>query len=243
MVSRKLPFATLVLVALTIAAVAANILFDLDLLQPMEYRVYDWMTRLRQRKAAEQVIVLAIDDQSIQQLGGWPWPRSYIAKMVRLLSDGGAHTMGFSLLYPSRELNPGLQEIENIKEALSDRQSKSDRKLLSKINDMLAEAEESLNHDDQLIAAIRSARNVVLPLRFTLGKMADDQSERLSGWLQMNSIELRDSGDNQKPLPAADGGFRAILNNHRLTASRITEPYDELSTKAGAVDLFAKCRC
>lgn len=230
---RKLPLSAVVLVVAALAAVAANIMFDMDLLQPLEYRVYDWMSRLRQRKAADSVIVLAIDDQSIQQLGGWPWPRSYIAEMIRLLSGSGAHTMGFSLLYPTPELNPGLQEIKKIKEAVNDGQSKSDRKSLNKINDMLAEAEEKLNHDDQLIAAIRNARNVVLPLRFTLGSSEDDRSERLSGWLQMNSIELKDSADNQEK-PAGDR-FLSILNNHRLTASRITEPYDELSTKAGAL--------
>jgi CHASE2 domain-containing sensor protein/predicted Ser/Thr protein kinase len=231
---RKLPLSTVVLVVVAIAAVAGNILFDMDLLQPLEYRVYDWMSRLRQRKAADPVIVLAIDDQSIQQLGGWPWPRSYIAEMVRLLSGSGAHTMGFSLLYPARELNPGLQEIEKIKEALNEGQSKSGRRSLSKINDMLAQAEERLNHDDQLIAAIRAARNVVLPLRFTLGSSEDERSEEpLSGWLQMNSIELKDSANNHEQ--PAGGGFRGILNNHRPTAGRITEPYDELSTKAGAL--------
>jgi eukaryotic-like serine/threonine-protein kinase len=235
MVRRKLPFATLVLVALTIAAVAANILFDLDLLQPLEYRVYDWMSRLRQRKPADPVIVLAIDDQSIQQLGGWPWPRSYIAEMVHRLSDSGTHTLGFSLLYPTRELNPGLQEIEKIMAALNNGQSKSDRKSLGKISDMLTEAEERLNHDDQLIEAIRTARNVVLPLRFTLGSSEDDGSGELSGWLQMNSVELKDPADNHRPLPTADADFRGILNNHRLTASRLTEPYDDLSTKAGAL--------
>ena len=235
MVRRKLPFSTLVLIAITAAVIAGNILFDVDLLQPLEYRVYDGMSRLRHRKAGDQVIVLAIDDQSIQQLGGWPWPRSYIAEMVRLLSGSGAHTIGLSLLYPTRELNPGLQEIENIKETLNDRQSKSDRKSLSKITGMLAEAEEKLNHDNQLISAIRSARNVVLPLRFTLGGLADDKSERLSGWLKMNSIELNGIADTQNHLPAADSGFRGILNNHRITASRITEPYDDLSTKAGAL--------
>jgi len=235
MFRKKLPFASLVLVAITMVAIAGNILFDLDLLQPLECRVYDWMTRLRQRKAANQVIVLAIDDQSIKQLGSWPWPRSYIADMVRLLSGSGTHTLGLSLLYPTRELNPGLREIERINETLNDRPSKSDRKSVSKISGMLEEAEERLNHDNQLISAIRAARNVVLPLRFTLGSLEDYKSERLSDWLKLNSIELKDIADTQNHLPVAASGFRGILNHHRLIAGRITEPYHELSTKAGAL--------
>ncbi|MCP4629358.1 MAG: CHASE2 domain-containing protein [bacterium] len=53
------------------------------------------------------MVIPAIDDQSIRQLGSWPWPRSYIAEMVQLLSSHGTHTMGIALLYPTRELNPG----------------------------------------------------------------------------------------------------------------------------------------
>jgi len=232
---KKIPFASLFIVALTVAAIAGNILFDMDLLQPLEYRVYDWMSRLRQRKAANQVIVLAIDDQSIQQLGGWPWPRSYIAEMVRLLSNSGTHTLGLALLYPSRELNPGLREIERIREALNERPSKSDRKSLSIINGMLAEAEDKLDHDNQLISAVRTTRNVVLPLHFTLGGLEDNPPEPLSDWLTMNSIELKDNTAAPNPLPAAAAGFPGILSHHRITASRITEPYQDLSTKAGAL--------
>ena len=54
MVRRKLPFSTLVLIAITAAVIAGNILFDVDLLQPLEYRVYDGMSRLRHRKAGKK---------------------------------------------------------------------------------------------------------------------------------------------------------------------------------------------
>ena len=112
---KRIQFSTLVLVAVTIAAILGNILYDFDILEPLEHKVFDSMTRLRQRQSGTEVLVLAIDNQSIQQLGGWPWPRSYIAEMVSILSNHDAHTMGISLLYPTKELNGGLQEIENLK--------------------------------------------------------------------------------------------------------------------------------
>ena len=179
MLLKKLHFSTLLLVAATIAAILSNILFDFDILQPLEYKVYDSMVRLLQRKAATKVLVLAIDDQSIQQLGSWPWPRSYIAEMVQKLSGYGTHTMGISLLYPTIEINPGLQEIDNIREILNDKPSTSKRKTATKINSILTEAGKRLNHDARLISAVRSARNVVLPLRFTLGSPEDGNSKKL----------------------------------------------------------------
>ncbi len=235
MLLKKLHFSTLLLVAATIAAILSNILFDFDILQPLEYKVYDSMARLRQRKAATKVVVLAIDDQSIQQLGSWPWPRSYIAEMVQQLSVYGTHTMGISLLYPTIEINPGLQEIEDIKEILTDTPSKSERKTATKINSILTEASKRLNHDARLISAVRSARNVVLPLRFTLGSPGDGNSKKLSDWLKLNSIELQGIPQVQNALRIDSNHFRGIFNNHRVQASRITEPYHDLSTKAGAL--------
>jgi serine/threonine-protein kinase len=232
---KKLNLSTLLLIAATIGVILGNILFDFDILQPLECKVYDSMARLRQRKAATKVVVLAIDDPSIQQLGSWPWPRSYIAEIVKLLSGYGTHTMGISLLYPTRELNPGLKEIENIKEILNDKPTKSRRKATTKINSILTEAGKRLNHDAKLISAVRSARNVVLPLRFTLGSPVDGDSQKLSSWLELNSIELKAKPETQNALPGNSNRFRGIFNNNRIQASWVTKPYHDLSTKAGAL--------
>ena len=51
MLLKKLHLSTLLLVAAIIAVVLSNILFDFDILQPLEHKVYDSVARLRQRKA------------------------------------------------------------------------------------------------------------------------------------------------------------------------------------------------
>ncbi len=230
---RHLP--TLLLVAAIIAVILGNILYDFDILQPVENNLYDSMIRLRQRKTATKVIVLAIDDQSIQQLGSWPWPRSYVAEIIELLSDYGAHALGISLLYPTREINPGLQELELVKEELNNMPSMSGSKSVTKINSILTEAGKRLNHDARLIAAVRSARNVVLPLRFTLGSPEDDSSYEISDWLRLNSIELNVTPQAQNVFSVDSNRLRGKFNNHRIRASRITETYHDLSKKAGAL--------
>ena len=232
---KKFNIPTLLLVAATVAAICGNILFDFDMLQPLENQLYDLMTRLRRPQAGTEVVVLAIDDQSVQQLGGWPWPRSYIAEMVQLLSGLGAHTMGISLLYPTRDQNSGLREIENVKKLLNNKPAKSKRKTANKINSILTEAGKRLNHDARLISAIRSARNVVLPLRFSLGRLGDDDAPKISAWLMLNSIDANDLSSDNGNLPGKLNGFRGILNHHRIQANRLTEPYLDLSKKAGAL--------
>ncbi len=108
---KKLHISTLSLIILFVAVISGKILFEIDPLQPLEYKVYDYLLGLRQRKAATQVVVLAIDNKSVQSIGDWPWPRSYIANAVRRLTGDGAHSMGLSLRYASRELNPGLKKL------------------------------------------------------------------------------------------------------------------------------------
>ena len=49
----------------------------------VESRFYDARAKLRARaKAAENVVLVGIDDASIRRIGRWPWPRSYMAEMV-----------------------------------------------------------------------------------------------------------------------------------------------------------------
>ena len=121
---KKIHISTLSLIVLFVLVISGQILFEIDPLQPLEYKVYDSLLRLRHRKAATQVVVVAIDNKSVQSLGSWPWPRSYIASAVRMLTAEGTHTLGLSLLYPSREINPGLEEIRFIMQSLPQKPSK-----------------------------------------------------------------------------------------------------------------------
>ena len=103
MTLKKVQYSTLSLVILFSLTILGKVLFEVDPLQPLEYKVYDFMSRLRQRKAATQVVIVAIDDKSVQNIGSWPWPRSYIAEMIQRLSDDRTHTMGLSLLLTRRK--------------------------------------------------------------------------------------------------------------------------------------------
>ncbi len=235
MMLKKLHISTLSLIILFGLVISGKILFGIDPLQPLEYKVYDSLLHLRQRKAATQVIVLAIDNKSVQSIGSWPWPRSYIASLVRRLTDDGTHTMGLSLLYPSREINPGLEEIRFIKQSLPPKPSRAERKSLKEISFNLTEALQRLDHDQQLISAVRAARRVVLPLRFTLEDPPDSKPPPLSAWLGLNSLDPKSYSNDQPGLNHDDSRYRGILKTRKVTAGGLIQPYEELSRKAGAL--------
>lgn len=48
---------------------------------------------------ATRVLVVRIDAESLDALGPWPWPRSYLARLSDRLREGGATAVGYDLLF------------------------------------------------------------------------------------------------------------------------------------------------
>ncbi|MDQ2634606.1 MAG: adenylate/guanylate cyclase domain-containing protein [Pseudomonadota bacterium] len=81
---------------------------------------FDILQRLHPRPEVEQPIVIVdIDEKSLQQVGQWPWPRSEVARLIDRLTAMGAVAIGFDIVFaepdrlsPDRiaEDNPGLPE-------------------------------------------------------------------------------------------------------------------------------------
>ncbi|WP_313892444.1 adenylate/guanylate cyclase domain-containing protein [Psychrobacillus sp.] len=47
-----------------------------------------------------RVAILAIDDESLQTIGQWPWKRDVHAKLVRTLTQGNPAVIGFDITFP-----------------------------------------------------------------------------------------------------------------------------------------------
>jgi eukaryotic-like serine/threonine-protein kinase len=220
---------------LLLIAILAAILFDFMPLQMLEYRAYDWMARFRHRAAGIPVIIVAIDDTSLEKIGDWPWPRSYIAEVIDALSAEGTRTLGISILYRDEELNDGLVEIQNLKETIRKKPLIGEQRTLNKIDRLLSEAQRQLNHDSRLIAAVRTAHNVVLPLRFNLSEPGSQSATVLSDWLKLNSIESGAKQVVQNLSPYAPVFSFGKRLDKSFSASALQPPYAKLSRKSGAL--------
>ncbi|SDX64988.1 CHASE2 domain-containing protein [Marinobacter mobilis] len=62
--------------------------------------LYDALITTHPAKVADNVAIVAIDDASLDRLGGWPWSRSTHADLIRKLDDAGARTIVFDILFP-----------------------------------------------------------------------------------------------------------------------------------------------
>jgi CHASE2 domain-containing sensor protein/tRNA A-37 threonylcarbamoyl transferase component Bud32 len=215
--------------------ILAGLMFEFYPLQSLEYKVYDFMAGLRQREDVSPVVIVEIDDKSIENIGTWPWPRSYLADMVRRLSGYGVNALGIYLLYSDKELNAGLEEIKSIRETLRTTPSLGEGRSLRKIDEILAESEKKLNHDAGLMSAVKPAHNVVLPLRFTPGDPEGDELPSMPACLKKNSLSwIKEKPDLKTQLLRLRNPVD-VLKDERVTAREITATYSELARKAGAL--------
>ncbi|MFN7966851.1 MAG: adenylate/guanylate cyclase domain-containing protein [Acidobacteriota bacterium] len=53
----------------------------------------------RGQQADDRIVVVAVDPESINQLGRWPWPRSTVAELVRRIHQGGASVIALDMIF------------------------------------------------------------------------------------------------------------------------------------------------
>ena len=90
-------------------------------------RSFDFYQSLKPRVAEPDkrpVVIVDIDEASLQALGQWPWPRTLIAELVERLQRAGAAAIAFDILLtePDR-MSPALvaQSLPQIDEATRDK--------------------------------------------------------------------------------------------------------------------------
>ena len=85
-----------------------------------ERPAYDLGVRLTSAEPSDKIAIVAIDEESIDNLGRWPWPRSVHAKMIQKLSKGGAKVIGLPIAFTEPQEDPGLIAVQAISDAYLD---------------------------------------------------------------------------------------------------------------------------
>ncbi|MCP3177236.1 MAG: CHASE2 domain-containing serine/threonine-protein kinase [Desulfuromonadales bacterium] len=104
-------FAGLLLLLLVLLA----ILFNAPSLRRLDYPLLDALSRYRSIPAGGQVAVVAIDRDSLAELGDWPWPRSVLARLVERLTAQKVRAIGIYLPLTYPEAVPALERIRELK--------------------------------------------------------------------------------------------------------------------------------
>jgi serine/threonine-protein kinase len=204
--------------------VLAGMMLNFYPMQFVEWQFYDFLTGLRHRQLNSPVLLVQIDEKSIDEIGNWPWPRSVLADGINRISRHQPKVMGIHLLFPGPRLNIGLTEVREVRNALKKDPFLKKRKSRYKIDRMLAAAEKEMNHDALLINAVNYSKNVVLPIRFFLKN--DGRSP--------NSGEIPDWLERHSMLPDKFSRWQS-RGPFSLNAGSVLPTFEDLARRAGAL--------
>ncbi|WP_103666542.1 EAL domain-containing protein [Pseudanabaena sp. BC1403] len=80
-------------------------LLSLGFLQTIEFWAYNSFTNWRgDRPWDERVIIIAIDDKSLSEIGRFPWTRNLYVQLIQKLEQTEASIVGFDILWPEASL-------------------------------------------------------------------------------------------------------------------------------------------
>ena len=69
-----------------------------------DHRLQDTFFRIRGgRPPTKQVVVVDIDQKSLEAFGQWPWPRTQLIRAVKNLQEDGAKVIGFDILFAEKD--------------------------------------------------------------------------------------------------------------------------------------------
>ncbi|MBI1888021.1 MAG: CHASE2 domain-containing protein [Nitrosomonadales bacterium] len=179
-----------------------------DLMQSLERKAYDLGVLASTRAPSDKVAVIAIDDQSIANLGRWPWPRAIHAKMVDILAAGHPKVIGHTAFFFEPQVDAGLGYIYKIAELLdgftfTDTADPAQQAELAQLYALLLEAAQNLDNDKKLGESMAKANDVLLAMFFNLGEPQGNPDQPLPDYVLRNNLpNVKDaSGYGAQPLP------------------------------------------
>jgi adenylate cyclase len=115
---------------------------DTPILAEMRLKVFDTMLRLQPREYDPDlpVRIVDIDNESLERLGQWPWPRTLVAELVLRLTEAGAAVIAFDAVFaePDRTSPSEIVKIWPETEVLAELRDRIDE--LPDHDDVLANA-------------------------------------------------------------------------------------------------------
>ncbi len=105
-------------------ALAVIRIWDPQPVETLRLRAFDMYQVIEPRENPERTVtVVDIDDESLAELGQWPWPRNLLARMVDQLMARGAIVVGFDAIFAERDrLSPDrlIANLQGLDEATTE---------------------------------------------------------------------------------------------------------------------------
>src|SRR5262249_21212208 len=134
-------------------------------LELLDMRALDY--RLVQRgvqSASPEIVIVAVDDASLEQLGRWPWSRARIAELVDRLTAAGAAVIGFDIVQSEATVDRSLDGLRERIEGVDDHTWDTIRRALN----------QGAAEDEKLASSLQASGRTVLGYFFNFNNKTPD---------------------------------------------------------------------
>jgi len=196
-VKQKSPYFLLaaVIVAVAVFVTVAPPMF----VDYLEAKTFDIRTLLRgERPATEDIVIVAVDDKTLEKLNLNVWSRGNMASLVEHVSALGPKVIGIDYLYQLPEINSGLASLRELGSSYK-KSTQTDPAFLEKLNKLA----EQNDVDTALIKAVGDAGNVVLAFApYVFEAKEASKTEPLPEYMPWFAFMLSKPGPAYKPVIA-----------------------------------------
>ncbi len=195
------------------AAIVLLLILDvaLPLINELELKSRDIRFRIREtEEPSKDIVVVAIDDKSLLSIGRWPWPRLLLARMIELLSEGGARAVGVDLLLTEPEESREAQRIRKLIESYLQHGMLSGQANSQAFFDQLVTAAESADNDRFLAKMTGESGRVVHSTVFLSYPVPNEDALRFLKKARIGKVESS-RRSNQKEKVVSGNRYKGVL--------------------------------
>ena len=155
----------------------------------------------------DRIVIVDIDEESLNQVGRWPWSRDKMAHMVdQLFGDYDARIVGFDVVFAEADESSGLKVLEELAE--------DELANVDAFQEQVAVMRDRLNYD-QLFADSLRGREVLLGYYFRLSQTEDSNRSGMLPPPALTAEDFRRGSAN----PRHANGYGANLAMFQQAAS------------------------
>jgi adenylate cyclase len=112
-----------------------------------------------ERPAGQEVILVAIDEKSLQEVGHWPWSRDKQARLVTAIAADGAKVIGLDIIHAEEDITQDLRGLQDLIATADATEAAS-----AALTEILRKKAAMADADRQFVKSLEAAGNVVLAL-------------------------------------------------------------------------------
>ena len=149
-----------------------------DFTQSVEQYAYDIGVKSSTSIPSDKIAIIAIDEESIGNIGRWPWSRNIHANLHAILAEGGAKVIGQTILFSEPQLDAGSTFIKELKTNFENSSLAAIPELVTELNDVVASTKDGVKTIDGGRAVDEIAKYL------ETSPLNTDVSDEINGFIQ-----------------------------------------------------------